>query len=142
MPDTAAVALKLLSAALLPLLLEWLMNFEPFYLCRNTDYTALTAFLQYAATEHSMSWGRALRNIIITPLHDFMNLLRFNNATLTLARSTVTASPRHCHYCGHGGVPSPDFQSTATKERTSLSLSASHKDSLRIRIFPVYLVRL
>lgn len=56
MPDTAAVALTLLSTALLPLLLEWLMNFEPFYLCRNT---ALTAFLQYAATKHSMSWGRA-----------------------------------------------------------------------------------
>lgn len=71
-------------------------------------------------TQHVMGTC-ALQNIIFTPLHNFMNLLRFNNATLTLAR-TVTASPRHCHYCSHGGVPSPDFQSTATKERTSLSL--------------------
>lgn len=72
-------------------------------------------------TQHVMGTC-ALQNIIITPLHDFMNLLRFNNATLTLAR-TVTASPRHCHYCGHGGVPSPDFQSTTTKERSFLSAS-------------------
>lgn len=128
MPDTAAVALTLLSAALLPLLLEWLMNFEPFYLCRNTDCTALTDCFSSVCgdrTQHVMG-TRALQNIIITPLHDFMNLLRFNNATLTLARSTVTASPRHCHYCDRGTAFLRPISNQRRPRRERLSLLLIH----------------
>lgn len=72
-------------------------------------------------TQHVMG-TRALQNIIITPLHDFMNLLRFNNATLTLARSTVTASPRHCHYCGRGAAFLRPISNQRRPRRERLSL--------------------